>query len=187
MSDDSLLYFDAGVLLNILATEQAEDILQTIPYRCAITEDLKDISCFLEKNVAIKTKELDGKDQTITTANLALHYINIHKFDRFSHRVMFVKFARHVPEKKASLLALVVTNNAFLASDDLRTKRVLRELFPEVPVISTLTILHEWEKQRCIPGRMMRNVALTVQEDAQFIPLDCDPLLPWWKSIVGDI
>jgi hypothetical protein len=33
----------------------------------------------------------------------------------------------------------------------------------------------------------MQNVALTVQENAQFMPLESDPLLPWWKNIVGDI
>ncbi len=185
MSDDSLLYFDTGVLLNILATERAGDILQAIPYRCAITEDLRNTSCFLESNTAVKVKEPEDRGQA-AIANSAFCYINVHEFDKYSHKVMYIKFAQCVPERKASILTLVIINNAFLASDDLRTRRVLHGLFPDVSVISTLTLLHEWEKRCHVLDRVMQNVALNVQENAQFIPLESDPLLPWWKNIVGN-
>ena len=185
MSDDSLLYFDTGVLLNILATERAMEILQAIPYRCAITEDLRNKSSLLSSNILVKMKESEEQSQTVM-ANSALRYINIHKCNRFSHGVTFVNFARCVPEEKASLLTLVITNNAFLASDDLRTRNVLFEYFPNSSVISTLNILHEWEKRCHVSSKEMQNIALIVQENAQFTPLDSDPLLPWWKSIIGD-
>src|SRR5947207_2116944 len=113
MSGDNLLYLDTGALLNILATDHAVDILQAIPYRCAITEEVKNTSLFFWNNTPTDEPPTDRKQAPIKT--LVYHnLIDIHQCDKKQHIATYVKLASHVPDKQASILTLVITKGATL-------------------------------------------------------------------------
>lgn len=183
MRGKKCLYFDIGVLLNLLVTARAKEIIRSLPYTCAIIEEIKNTPIFLWKSASSQETPIERYSVSLE-AYIYEHIIDVHRYDERRNLACYLQFASNVPTKQAALLTLVVTNRAVLVSDDVRTRTVLHTISPDTPLLSTLDILHLWQEYVVLSDDEMRAVSRTLQDQAQFIPLNDDPLLPWWKRIL---
>lgn len=193
MSDDSpdcardsidLLYLDQGALLNLLVIGQASDILQALPYQCLITEGIRDAAYRFWGNALISELLPEGPQRTLSTLLLQGH-LAIRSCDKLASLSTYLKLASRFPEPRASLLTLTVTMHAALLSDDRCTRSVLKDLFPNTPIISTLTLLYLWQKRRSLLDSALRVAAQQLRDRAYFLPSENDPLLGWWEHLLG--
>src|SRR5258708_22655655 len=150
MSGDRSLYIDRGVLLNLCATGYVGDILKALPFRCIILDDVCQSPLMLWTN----PQEDEGlvEHERVSIASLVSTGVReVEHFEQERFRQAFVAFASYIPDRQAALLTLDEQLDATLAVDDKRTRKVLHQLAPYVPIKSTLSCLKTWQTSLQLP------------------------------------
>jgi hypothetical protein len=110
--------------------------------------------------------------------------LEVEHFEQVRFRQAFVAFASYIPDRQAALLTLAEQLDATLAVDDKRTRKVLHQLAPYVPIKSTLSCLKTWQTSLQLPDSQIQPILRNMTYCAQFTPPDDDLLSGWWQSIV---
>lgn len=179
-----LVYLDAGVLVNLCATKRADEILREGPYQYAIVGEMREEPLTywaeaLEPLAEPPQSERLPFDRLIQNNALALHPFSFEQCGE-----TFIDFAVTFRDVQAMMLALAVTNHAAIATDDRYIRRELRRFVPTIPVLSTLSLLHAWQGKLHISDQDMQLLMQLIAKRAFFIPVEDDPLAPWWNRLV---
>lgn len=184
MSEGNLLYIDKNMIANFWATEHAREILLAQPYRCAILDEPGIFPLLLWSEFGGEEEPIEREEVSITSL-IQSGLLEAHQLQREQHVQTYIRFAQHISDKQAALFTLVATQGALLASDDQRTRRIFRQLFPDISIMSTLTFFHTWQKHDHIDDTDLRKIGQVVERRTQFLPPKDDPLLPWWRSLMN--
>lgn len=183
MRDNRTLYIDRGVILNLCATGRIVEILETLPYRCTVLDDVCQTPLLLCTNTQEDEEPLEREE--ISMASLvSTGVLEVEHFEQERYRQAFVAFAFHIRDRQAALLTVAEQRSATLAVDDKCIRRVLHRLAPYVPVMSTLTCLYTWQMKLQLPDADMRTTLRNMAHQAQFTPSDDDSLFAWWQRLV---
>ena len=182
MSEDTLLYLDKGVLVNLWATGHVIAILQAMPYRCAVIEEMYPSSLLLWATAQNDEEPVDREEVSVLSL-VQSGMLELHSFQQEKYIQSYIPFAQHVPDTKAALLTLTTVQNGILASDDRRTRRIFRQFAPGATLLGTLSFLHAWQKQLTVGQADMQTIVRLIKQKAQFLPPEDDPLFPWWTEL----
>jgi hypothetical protein len=170
----SEVYLDGGVLLNLSVLDQATEIFATLPVQCMIAPVMD-----------TETYELGNEDEP--------HTITVHTFvtqgvmmiadplQEEGQQLMLELACQGVRGSLAYLAAAATIQQAKLATDSNRSVQLLRQLLPQLPLLTTATLLHEWQQEQHIDEQSMLDVLHQVEERARFTPPEHDPLCAWWR------
>jgi len=169
--------------VNLWAAEYAREILLAQPYRCAILDEPSAVPLLLWPTNGSE-KELTEREAVSITSLIQSGVLEVHQLPKEQHAQIYIKFARYISDKQTALFTLVATQGALLASDDKRTRRVFRLFFPDSPILSTLTLFHTWQEHDHIDDTDLRKIGQMVEQRAQFLPPEDDPLFFWWRQLI---
>lgn len=180
---EDLVLLDACVLINLLATGRAEEILNSLPYRFALARYVAEEEVFSD-NAQDRTTphplitSLIGSG-TLTQLDIATD----------AEQRALVHFAIHLDDGEAHTCALATVRSVRVATDDRKAIRVLREVWPEEgdPCIRTAEILFDWAELEQIEASDLAIILDAVTHGASFFPPRDDPHHRRWMQLVREI
>lgn len=98
---------------------------------------------------------------------------------------LYVDLAAHLDEGVAISGAFAMHRGCFVATDDRKARRILRQFAPTLPLLSTLELLKQWADECRVAINVLRQAMLDMQSGASYLPGARDPLFEWWRSIVS--
>ena len=94
---------------------------------------------------------------------------------------LYVDYASALDDGEAMSLAIAHARNLALATDEKKTKQIIRTAAKHLQVISTTEILYFWGRHT--DAAEVHRVLRAIEIRARFWPSNDDPLLAWWNSI----
>ena len=175
------LIIDACVLLNLIATGIVEKILSVIAQNSVICILVKDESLYLRKEEDINENE--SVDLNYLTENKV---ISICDFESEVESELFVNLAVSLDDGEAMSLAIALSRNWHLATDDKKARRIFSENAQNNKLlISTSYLIKEWAENENIDDVAIKPILLKVERKASFRPPKSDINLQWWNDILS--
>jgi predicted nucleic acid-binding protein len=177
---DSVAILDACVLINILASGRAEEILAQTNHRFGICTVVSAESIYLRAADSNAPPEEVKLDQFLKSRSLTVYGL-VNDLDK----TRYVDYAAELDDGEAMSLALTVTRGFSLATDDRKARRVfLDEVKDPTRLLSTTQILRNWSKVANLRAGEIKNVLLAVSRRGRFSPRSDDPDFSWWSNAV---
>jgi hypothetical protein len=177
------LVIDASCLINLLATGRQHEILQALGIQLLITD-----------RTGRETLYLDGSpdengDPTRDLIDLApletAGLLQILSSDDPALLDAFVRCAQHLRDADAASVALAATLDLPFATDDSRQRRVARELYPRLKLVSTLALLREAAARLGLNRQATHQLAVDLRDRGSFLPPKNDPDRKWYEDALG--
>lgn len=182
-SGGRLVLLDACCLLNLFATGHVEQILETSRHRFAVAryvaqEEILEIDS--PQGERGRTPLRPRIDELIGKRHLELLEVASPREQR-----ELVRFALELDDGEAHTLALAVTREARVATDDKKAIRIYCEASP-VGCLRTSDLLFEWAEAQEIPEPELQRIVRAVAFRASFFPPKTDPHFSRWMALLDD-
>lgn len=181
MSQRNYLIIDACVLLNLIATGVIQEILTLIAQSSMICILVKNESLYLRKEDDINENESVDIDTFINQG-----VIEICDCQNAEEQEFFVNLAASLDDGEAMSLAIALSRNWHLATDDKKARRIFKENNSNDNfLISTTDLIKMWAESEIIDDDTIKSILLKVERKASFRPPKSDPNLQWWNDILS--
>jgi predicted nucleic acid-binding protein len=175
------LIIDACVLLNLIATEMIQEILSVIAQNSVICVLVKNESLYLRKEEDVNENESIELELLIENGVISLCDLESNNEEQ-----LFVNFAAVLDDGEAMSLAIALSRNWHLATDDKKARRIFIENNPNSGrPISTSDLIKEWAESENIDYLSLKPTLLKVERKASFRPPKSDLNLQWWNDIIS--
>ena len=176
-----LLLLDACCLINLLATDRMEQILEILPFRFATsrliaTTEVLSIARDSDEDAAIEREVIPPAALERSTA-LALLDLSTDQ-----ELADFVRFAADLDDGEASVCALALSHGGGVATDDRKALNVLKREAPQVPTLQTSELLHDSASLAKAPPPEVARVLRSIERRAKFHPRRGAPRFEWWSD-----
>lgn len=173
---------DACCTLNLLATKREVDIVRALDLRLLETPQTSGQVIYLSTPPDDDGKR--GKHAASTEALRKAELLSTHPFDTDALADALVNAAAEIEDKDASCIALAGVLEAPLLCDDRKARRVAKQLFPKLVLLSTLDVLADaalrlgWERTE------LALVANDLMWGGNFAPPKGDPRSEWYAELI---
>ena len=96
----------------------------------------------------------------------------------------FVEAAALITDSDASCIALAGVSRMPLISDDGKERKIAKNLFPDIKLISTLELLHKASTVLAWDQNTMINIAASLRWRGNFAPPRRDGLAEWYGALL---
>lgn len=169
------LFLDPGVLLNLCIIEEGAEVLAALPYRTLVTPAMRDTTYTVERNGETTLHAVEPL--------ISLGVLGIADLYELSASERFIELAcLGLRGTLAELAVLASMHGGIMATDDPATIELMTSLLPEVPLLTTAALIHEYAGLAKLPGSQIAHIVTKLQEEAVFTPNKRDPLLDWWND-----
>lgn len=172
---------DACCTLNLLATGRDVAIVQALELRMFDTPQVSGEAMYLWT-----APDADGeriKESTSTATLREGGYLETHSLDSDALVDAFVIAAGLINDADASCIALAGVLGLPLISDDRKERRIARDMFPNIELISTLELLQHASQRLSWSSAELAAVALNLRWRGNFAPPRQDPLGGWYSAL----
>jgi|SRR5690348_978705 len=184
MAGKELIFVDRGVLLNLLASGCAMDLLRNSEHRYATAVGLETEGHALWSGTDEST-DPEFADEVVTASHLVREGL-LQTYEIDQHLQEYVGMAVHLSDRQAQIAALAIVHGGALATDDKRTRYVLIEQFDlDISFLSTTSIFQQWYAAARANRERIVAAAQRASVRAQFRPREDDPLYIWWLQLLG--
>jgi predicted nucleic acid-binding protein len=176
------LVMDACCTLNVLATRLEVEIVKSCDLSLLISERAHGEALFLHSS-----PDEDGlrtKHQASTERLRDAGYLEIRALDTTALQDAFVECAAQLRDEDASCVALAGVLGLPLMTDDGKERRVAKDIFPKIEVISTLAVLHDAAKALALSEDELLHMATDLRWRGNFAPPRRDPLSAWYAELL---
>jgi predicted nucleic acid-binding protein len=181
VNQKNYLIIDACVLLNLIATGIMQEILSVIAQNSMICVLVKDESLYLRKEDDINENESVNIDELINQG-----VIQICDCETAEEQELFVNLAASLDDGEAMSLAIALSRNWQLATDDKKARRIFKENnLNNDFLISTTDLIKVWAESENISDDIIKSILLKVERKASFRPPKSDINLLWWNYILS--
>lgn len=171
------LVLDASTLLNLLATGEAEAILRCVPVQrivCAIAAS--EVLHLRNEDPAkppepVSVQPLIDSGLLISASPLTPH-----------EELIFVQLAASLDDGEAMSLALCVSRNWALATDDRKAQTIATAR--AVPIVASSHLVLNWIKEAGIDRDTVRSALRLIGTRARFRPWRGYPEQDWWDDLL---
>lgn len=174
------LIIDACVLLNLFATGIVQEILTLIAQNSVICVLVKEESFYLRK------EEDQNEIESIDIEDLiSQEVIQICDFENTDEQNLFVNLAAELDDGEAMSIAIALSRNWHLATDDKKARRIFTENAQSNDLlVSTTDLIKEWSENENVDDLAIKSILLKVERKASFHPPKADINLQWWNNIL---
>ncbi len=172
---------DACVMINLLATAREVELTQALGVTWLMTAQTHGEALFLHS-----PPDDDGRRERRPAGVEALEQAGLLAVRPLETRWLsaFVRCAEHLPDPDASALALAGSLGVPLATDDRKERRVARQLFPEIPLCSTLALLRRASLVATWDRTAWAKLAFDMRWRGNFLPSPRDPDREWYEALL---
>lgn len=180
MANRDSLILDACVLLNLLATDVTKEILSLAAKNVFISDLVRDESLYLQSD--------DGSGEAIPIdlrPYIEQNVIQTCSLESSSENMIFVDLAAQLDDGEAESLAIGLSRNWFLATDDKKARRIFVEnTTDDNMLLSTSDLICEWAEANRLSSNEMKTILSRIEEIARYIPPKADRNYVWWNNIM---
>lgn len=180
MPSQSVAILDACVLINILASGRAQEILTGSEYKFGICTVVSKESIYLraaDPNAPPDTVELEP---FVKSKSLTVYALSGDK-----EQTLYIDYAADLDDGEAMTLALAFSRGFAVATDDRKARRIFLEDTGDVTrLLSTPQILKRWSPRAGLTAGELKKVLLEVSRRGRFSPPSGDPDFSWWSQAV---
>jgi predicted nucleic acid-binding protein len=173
---------DACCLLNLLATRRELDIVRSLDLHLVATPQVS-----AEALTLWTPPDADGqrsREPTSTDALRQTGYLETLELDGEAALDAFISAASRIEDTDASCIALAGASKLPLMTDDRKERRVARDLFPTIELISTLDLLAEAGRALSWSESELRAAAHDLRWRGNFAPPRSDPRGSWYETLL---
>lgn len=183
MADRDSLVLDACVLLNLLATGVVREILPSAASRVFICDLVADESFYLRSD--------DGPDELVLIdLQPHFHLGTIHPcaLENDLENQTFVNFAAQLDDGEAMSMAIALSRDMFLATDDKKARRIFLETGIDIDMLlSTSDLVREWAEANKLQDTEIKAVLVRIETIARYFPPSSDRNYVWWNQVMKSI
>jgi predicted nucleic acid-binding protein len=177
------LVIDACCTLNLLATRRELEIARACDLQLIISDRAHAEALFLHTppdEEGIRTKEPASTKRLRTARRL-----EVRRLDTDALLEAFIQCAARLRDEDASCVALAGGLGVPLMTDDGKERRVARELFPKIDLVSTLEVLHDAVHRLALSRDAQSRLAADLRWRGNFAPPKKDPLSSWYAELLA--
>ena len=181
MASRPVAILDACVLINLLATGRAEDILSESGYQFGICPVVKNESIYL------RARDLNAPPEEVKLdAHLKSNRLTVFELSNDEEKELYVDYATQLDDGEAMSMALAYSRGINMASDDRKARRLFTEEIGDPKrLLSTPQILKEWSEKAGMNAANMKRVLMDVSRRGRFFPNPDDAHFEWWSKAVA--
>ena len=169
---------DCSVLLNILATGRADEVLRTFHAGVGLCAAVAAETLFLRGENPSDAPESISLDPLIGAGLLQRHDL-----ESDDEKAMYVQLAADLDDGEAMTLAIAHRRGLSAATDDRKARRIARERFGDkLPLLRTTDIVHAWLETAQIDEASAGKLLKRIESIAHYKPANDDPLREWWMA-----
>lgn len=170
-----LLFLDPGVLLNLCVLEESAQILAALPYKALTTSAISN---------AMHANDSGGDTPSYSAEPLikqgVLHLASLEAQDATER--FFELACLGLRDTLGELAALASLCDSMIATDDPAAIDALTSVLPDVPLLTTVAILHEYVELTSLSRASTAQIVTKLREEAIFTPSQHDPFREWWHD-----
>ena len=170
--------FDASVLINLLAAQQAEQVILSLAVPAYICPAV------LEETLYVRSERAgDPPDEVRVDELLDSGVLRRVELNDDEEQELYVAYSMSLDDGEAMTIALAESRSFAVATDDRKARRLAqRDGSSVVSVISTPMLLRHWAHVKRPSGEAVRLAIHRIEVSARFRPGAADPLKGWWDS-----
>lgn len=172
---------DACVLINILASRRADEILTRSGYRFAI--------CTVVSNESIYLRSSDPKalpEPVDLNALVHAKCLSVHGLEGSEEQALYVDYAAELDDGEAMTLALAFSRGLLVATDDRKARRIfLENTGDSTRLLSTTQVLKRWCESAALPPETIKELLREISVRGRFSPHSSDPEFLWWSKMIA--
>jgi hypothetical protein len=172
------VFLDSSVLLNILATGRADEVLRTFDAGVGLCTAVVAETLFLRSE-----NPSDAPERILLDPLIGAGLLQRHDLESDDEKAMYVQLAADLDDGEAMTLAVAHQRGLAAATDDRKARRIARERFgDELLLLRTTDIVHAWLQTAKIDEASARTLLRRIESIAHYRPANDDPLREWWLS-----
>ena len=180
MPSHSVAILDACVLINLLASGRAGEILTANKYKFGICTVVGSESIYLRAPDANAPPEEVKLDPFVKSKCLTVYALS-----GDVEQTLYIDYAADLDDGEAMTLALVFSRGFSMATDDRKARRIfLEEIGDATRLLSTAQILRAWSQKAGLTAVELKKLLLEVSRRGRFSPHSGDPDFSWWSKAV---
>lgn len=181
MPSRPIAILDACVLINLLATGRAEEILSSSDHSFAICTVVRNESIYLRAADPSAPPEEVKLDGLVESGCLKVLRLSGNPED-----ALYIDYAAQLDDGEAMSLALAQSRGFLIATDDRKARRLFTEEVQDSRrLLSTAGILRSWSEKIGLERAELKKILLDVSRRGRFFPQAGDPNLVWWADAVA--
>jgi predicted nucleic acid-binding protein len=172
---------DACCTLNLLATGREVAIVRGLELRLFDTPQISGEAMYLWTH-----PDSDGERTRESTSTAALReggHLETLPLDTDTLVDAFVAAAGRIKDADASCIALAGVMGLPLVSDDRKERRIARDMFPKIELISTLDLLKQASQRLAWSGEELTEIAQNLRWRGNFAVPKQDPAGSWYAGL----
>jgi hypothetical protein len=178
LSSRPVAILDACVLINLLATGRAQDIMSESGYQFGICSVVKNESIYLRSTDSIAPPEEVKLD-----AYLESDRLTVYELSGDAEKELYVDYAVELDDGEAMSLALAYSRGFSMASDDRKARRLFTEEIADLKrLLSTSQIVKEWSEKAGLNPAELKHILMEVSRRGRFFPNSGDTYFAWWSK-----
>ena len=175
---------DACTTLNLLATRHEVALLQALGWSLLEPSQVQGQARFLSSppdEDGHRTREPASVD-ALTQARL----LETVELGTDAELDAFVEAAAQIDDADAACIALAGVRALPLLTDDKKERRIARDLFPQIELISTLGLVHDGTTALDWPTEKLKKLVYSLRWRGNFAPPRGDPHAQWYADLLRD-
>ena len=173
-----LVLLDSSVLINLLATRQAGDILRALRSGVGICTAVEAEALFLRGE-----NPSDVPERICLGPLIDAGVLGRLDLENDAEKAVYVDLAADLEDGEAMTLAIAHGRGLAAATDDRKARRNAAERCGcSLVLVRTTEILRAWVQVSGVDDAMLRGVLKRIELIARFRPANDDPLRDWWAE-----
>lgn len=173
------IILDACVLINLLASEEAEGILRSTGKECRI--------CVVVEKESFYLRPDDPQEESFDSVRLDTFIksgvLSLCDIEGGHEAALYVDYASRMDDGEAMSLAIAESRGYILATDDRKARRIFLESVSDSNrLTSTSELVRNWVDSQSVPPARLKAVLMSIQHRANFFPPRKDPNFTWWNN-----
>ena len=176
---DTLVLLDSSVLINILATQQATEVLRVFRAGVGICAAVEGETLFLRSDDPTTPVERISLDSLLADGLLQRHDLRDE-----AEQALYVELAADLDDGEAMTIAIAHQRGFAAATDDRKARRIAKQRFgDELVLLRTTDVIHYWAAIARPPKVTLRDLLRRIERIACYVPAKDDPLREWWADV----
>jgi predicted nucleic acid-binding protein len=173
------IILDSCVLINILASEETEQILRSTGKQCRI--------CVIVEKESFYLRPDDSQEELFDSIKLGplikSGVLSLCDLEGSDEATLYVDYASRLGDGEAMSLAIAESRGYILATDDRKARRIFLESGNDSSrLISTSELIRNWAESKSVSPAKLKSVLVNIQHRAHFFPPRKDPNFTWWNK-----
>jgi len=173
---------DACVLINLLATEEIDGILNATLRTSLICSAVE------KEAIYLRTDDPQNPQELIQTSPFVQSgLLTICELESAEEKALYVDYASVLDDGEAMTLAISVSRGWVLVTDEKKARRLFSEdVGDPARLVGTSELIREWSKSEGISPKGIARVLAAIERRARYRPPPTDLNFDWWITSITE-